>query len=71
MYITYVKIILQFQWIHVCKLNCISKQKLSLNIDDMKTWAIEYSHISEMPQNVTAHIILVDLIINFNGTKML
>lgn len=48
------KIILQFQWIHVCKLSYTSNPKLSLNIGDMKTWTTEHSHISEMPQIVTA-----------------
>lgn len=53
------KIILQFQWIHVCKLNSTSKPKLSLNIGDMKTWATQHSHISEMPQNVTATLVIL------------
>lgn len=53
------KIILQFQWTHICELNCTSKPTLSLNIGEMKTWATEYSHTLEMPQIVTAILIML------------
>lgn len=36
-------IIQQFHWMHVCKLNCISKPKLSLNTGDTKTGTTECS----------------------------